>query len=206
MPCATAPAPNVRGIGAAQSCDRTLIEHLARGDADAFEELYRRHRRRVLAQARQLCASAELAEEVTQETFLALWRGAHLYRPQLGTVSAWLAGIARNRAIDAWRRTASRPDEVAVSEEGSRQLEQAGTTDAHQSLERAAVLSLIGDLPADQKEAVFLAYFGDLSHAEIAARTDQPLGTVKSRIRLGIGKLRCGAAAAGVGYERALPA
>lgn len=204
MPTALLPARTPRGSAAALS-DRTLMRDLAAGDPDAFEELYRRHHRRVLMQARKLCASPELAEEVANDTFLALWRGAHMYRPERGSVSSWLSGMVRNRAIDAWRRTASRPMEVAVSEAGARQLESAQTTDAENG-ERAAVLALVADLPADQKEAVFLAYFGELTHVEIATRTDQPLGTVKSRIRLGIEKLRCGAAAAAMGYERALPA
>lgn len=204
MPTALLPARTPRGSAAALS-DRTLMRDLAAGDPDAFEELYRRHHRRVLMQARKLCASPELAEEVANDTFLALWRGAHMYRPERGSVSSWLSGMVRNRAIDAWRRTASRPMEVAVSEAGARQLGSAQTTDAENG-ERAAVLALVADLPADQKEAVFLAYFGELTHVEIATRTDQPLGTVKSRIRLGIEKLRGGAAAAAMGYERALPA
>ncbi len=179
------------------------MSRLAGGDADAFEELYRRHNRRILMQARKLCSSRELAEEVAQETFLALWRGAHLYRPQLASVSAWLSGMLRNRAIDAWRRAASRPTEIAVCEGGAGQLEAA--TDVP-GCERAAVLSLLADLPAGQRDAVFLAYFAELTHAEIATRTHEPLGTVKSRIRLGVGKLRCGAAAAGLRYEQALPA
>lgn len=181
------------------------MRDLAAGDPDALEELHRRHSRRVLMQARKICATPELAEEVANDTFLALWRGAHLYRPERGSVSSWLSGMVRNRAIDAWRRAASRPAEVAVSEAGAHQLESAPAAPA-ESWERSAVLALIADLPADQKEAVFLAYFGELTHVEIATRTEQPLGTVKSRIRLGIEKLRCGAAAAGMGYERTLPA
>lgn len=181
------------------------MTRLVLGDPDAFEELYRRHNRRVMLQARKLCASSELAEEVAQDTFLALWRGARLYRPELGSVSTWLSGMVRNRAIDVWRRASSRPIEVAVSDDGAGQLEARTGTDA-QNLERAAVLSLLADLPEGQKESVFLAYFGELTHAEIATRTEEPLGTVKSRIRLGVDKLRCGATAAGIGYERALPA
>ncbi len=197
-------APTARG-GAATTCDRTLMQDLAAGDSDAFEELYRRHHPRVLMQARKLCASPELADEVANDTFLALWRGAHLYRPERGNVSSWLSGMVRNRAVDAWRRTTSRPTEVAVSEQGARQLESTAVAPA-ENVERAAMLELLAGLPSDQKEAVFLAYFGELTHVEIATQTDQPLGTVKSRIRLGIEKLRCGATAAAIGYERALPA
>jgi len=181
------------------------MRDVAAGDPDAFEELYRRHSRRVLMQARKICATPELAEEVANDTFLALWRGAHMYRPESVSVSSWLSAMVRNRAIDVWRRAASRPAEVAVSEEGAHQLESAPAAPT-ESFERPELVALIADLPADQKEAVFLAYFGELTHVEIAARTEQPLGTVKSRIRLGIEKLRCAASAAGMGYERALPA
>jgi len=156
-------------------------------------------------QARKLCATRELAEEVTQETFLALWRGAHMYRPERGSVSSWLSGMVRNRSIDAWRRTTSRPPEIAMSDEGAAQLESTAGT-AAVDVERVAVLSLIGELPPDQREAVFLSFFGDMTHTEIAARTDLPLGTVKSRIRMGLGRLRQGAVAAGIGYDGALPA
>jgi RNA polymerase sigma-70 factor (ECF subfamily) len=193
-----------RGYDAATISDRALMVHVAAGDTEAFDELYRRHNRRVLAHARTLCASRELAEEVAQEAFISLWRGAHLYRPERGTVSAWLSGMVRNRAIDAWRRAAIRPVEVEALEEGPRQLRNAIGADAW-SPDRAAALELIAELPTGQKEAIFLAYFGDMTHVEIAAGTDLPLGTVKGRIRLGLEKLRCGFADQ-MHAERAQPA
>jgi RNA polymerase sigma-70 factor (ECF subfamily) len=134
-------------------------------------------------------ASKEVAEEVAQETFISLWRSAHRYRPALGSVNAWLSGMVRNRAIDVWRRSAARPVEVPEIEHGSGLLRGATAGDAGDP-ERAFVLSLIAGLPAAQKEAVFLAYYGDLTHGEIASLSDEPLGTIKSRIRLGMKKLR----------------
>jgi RNA polymerase sigma-70 factor (ECF subfamily) len=165
------------------------MSHIARGDADAFVELYRSHIRAALAQARKLCASSEVAEEVAQETFISLWCSAHRYRPGLGSVNAWLSGMVRNRAIDAWRRSAARPVEVPEIEHGGGQLHAATVDDVSDS-ERAFVLSLIATLPAAQKQAVFLAYYGDMTHGEIASLSDEPLGTIKSRIRLGVQKLR----------------
>jgi len=191
MTPASATARTRRGYDAATTPDRALMVHIADGDTKAFDELYRRHRRRVLMHARKLCNSKELAEDVTQETFISLWRGAHLYRPERGSVSTWLSGMVRNRAIDAWRRAAIRPAEVEAFEDGPGQLQNAIGADTW-APERADVLSLIAGLPAGQKEAIFLAYFGDLTHAEIAAGTDLPLGTVKGRIRLGLERLRCG--------------
>jgi RNA polymerase sigma-70 factor (ECF subfamily) len=191
MTLASATLPTPRGYDPATTSDRVLITHVADGDTAAFDELYRRHHRRVLMHARYLCATKELAEEVAQETFISLWRGAHLYRPARGSVSTWLSGMVRNRAIDAWRRAAIRPVEVEAFEDGPGQLQSAiglGTW----TPERAVVLSLIAGLPAGQKEAIFLAYFGDMTHTEIAADMDVPLGTVKGRIRLGLEKLRSG--------------
>lgn len=191
MPTATAnPTPPNRSF-TATAPDDILMARVADGDSAAFDELYRRHGHRALLLARQLCASRELAEEVTQEAFISLWRGAAAYRPGAGTVSAWLSSMVRNRAIDAWRRAAVRPVEVEAFDDGPDQL-RAPAYDEPPAPERAVALSLIGDLPAPQKEAVFLAYFGDMTHSEIATLADAPLGTIKGRIRLGLEKLRYG--------------
>jgi RNA polymerase sigma-70 factor (ECF subfamily) len=171
--------------------DAVLMARVADGDAAAFEEIYRRHGPRALLLARKLCSSRELAEEVAQEAFISLWRGAHAYKPGAGSVSTWLSSMVRNRAIDAWRRASVRPVEVEAFEDGGGQLRGAGHAEPP-APERAIALSLIADLPAGQKEAVFLAYFGDMTHSEIAIHAGAPLGTVKGRVRLGLEKLRCG--------------
>jgi RNA polymerase sigma-70 factor (ECF subfamily) len=189
MTVAPATAPRPRGADPAAASDRTLMARVADGDAEAFDEIYRRHSRPVLMHARKLCASRELAEEVTQETFISLWRSARHYQPARGSVSTWLSGMVRNRAIDAWRRAAIRPIEVEAFDDGAGGLRNATTTNGA-APDRAVVLSLIAGLPAGQKEAIFLAYFGGMTHAEIAAGTDVPIGTVKGRIRLGLQKLR----------------
>src|SRR5690349_10374492 len=125
MPTVTAPSPPHRyGVNAA-AADSVLMARIAGGDTAAFDELYRRHGHRALALARKLCASRELAEEVTQEAFVSLWRGAHAYRPGAGSVTAWLSSMVRNRAIDAWRRAAVRPLEVEAFDEGPAQLRSA---------------------------------------------------------------------------------
>jgi RNA polymerase sigma-70 factor (ECF subfamily) len=186
-----APVQIHHGYHAATASDRTLMGHVAEGDAEAFEELYRRHSRTALAQARKLCASRELAEEVAQETFISMWRSAHRYRPALGSVSVWLSSMVRNRAIDAWRRAAARPAEVPAFEHGPGQLHSAIGADAP-APERSVVLSLIAQLPPAQKEAVFLTYFAGMTNEEVAAWTGAPLGTIKGRIRLGLEKLRGG--------------
>jgi RNA polymerase sigma-70 factor, ECF subfamily len=190
MPPPIAPtSPRTYGV-TATAPDSILLTRIADGDTAAFDELYRRHRHRALMLARKLCASRELAEEVTQEAFISLWRGAHAYRPDAGSVSAWLSSMVRNRAIDAWRRASVRPVEVEAPEEGPGQLRAAPADPA--AAERVVALSLLAELPVAQKEAVFLAYFGDMTHSEIAGHAGAPLGTVKGRIRLGLEKLRAG--------------
>jgi RNA polymerase sigma-70 factor (ECF subfamily) len=107
--------------------------------------------------------------------------------------------MVRNRAIDAWRRAAVRPVETPTHDDGPGQLHSAIGAD-WPAPERAAALALIAELPAPQKEAVFLAYFGGMTHAEIAEWADAPIGTIKGRIRLGLQKLRDG-----LEEERAAP-
>ena len=100
--------------------------------------------------ARKLCASRELAEEVAQEAFISLWRGAQGYRSSTASVSAWLSSIVRNRAIDAWRRASVRPVEVEARRRGRRPAARRGRRRAGRA-ERVLVLSLIAELPAPQK-------------------------------------------------------
>lgn len=173
----------------AKASDSVLMDRIAAGDARAFEEIYRRHGRATRMLARKLCASRELAEDVVQEAFLSLWRGAHRYRPGLGSVTAWLSTLVRNRVIDAWRRASVRPVEVPSIEHGPDQLRTAIGRQTPPP-ERTVVLALLAQLPASQREAVFLAYFAGMTHEEIADWSDAALGTVKSRIRLGLRKLR----------------
>lgn len=167
--------------------ERTLMQRVATGDAHAFEEIYRRHGRGAFLLARRLGAPRELAEEVVQDAFLSLWRRAAGYRPERGSVAAWLGTIVRNRVTDAWRRAAARPAQVA--EEYAPELidERAHGLPAD---ERLAVRTAVGALPAEQREVVALAYFAGLTHDQIAASSGTPLGTVKGRLRLGVEKLR----------------
>jgi RNA polymerase sigma-70 factor (ECF subfamily) len=200
---ATATTASVRRYGVTPTApDAVLMARVAEGDTTAFDELYRRHGHRALMLARKLCSSRELAEEVAQEAFVSLWRGAHAYKPGAGSVGTWLSSMVRNRAIDAWRRASVRPVEVEAFDEGRDQLRGAAYAQPP-APERAVALSLIADLPAAQKEAVFLAYFGDMTHSEIATHAGAPLGTVKGRIRLGLARLRSGLEDATSGPARA---
>ncbi|MEA2157224.1 MAG: hypothetical protein QOE11_3364 [Solirubrobacteraceae bacterium] len=191
MTSATAALPTPRGHDPAKASDQLLMARIAAGDTRAFDELYRRHHRAALLHARKLCAGRELAEEVMQEAFVSLWRGAHRYRPGLGSVSAWLASMVRNRAIDAWRRASVRPVDAVGFDDSRGAVQTASPGDARVP-DRVAALSMLSGLPPAQKEVLFLSYFADMSQSEIAARAGAPLGTIKGRLRLGLEKLRSG--------------
>lgn len=171
--------------------DDRLMTQIAVGDANAFEELYRRHVRGALIAARRHGASPELAEEIVQEAFVALWRRAGQYRAYRGSVAAWLSTIVRNRVTDAWRRSAARPTQVPESSAP----ESVAAGDALDQEDRLAVRHEVAALPAGQRDAIALSYFGGLTHEQIAASRGLPLGTVKGRVRLGLEKLRVSIAA-----------
>jgi RNA polymerase sigma-70 factor (ECF subfamily) len=175
--------------------DRSLMARVEARDADALAELYDRHAGRLLGLARRILGDGGEAEEVLQEVFLFAWRAASAFDPARGQVLTWLLIATRSRAIDRVRarRPASRPeirslDEVPVTREPAApdDVEAASSGKQWESICRAAV----GQLPEDQRRALELAYFEGLTHQEIAERTSTPLGTVKTRVRLGLMKLR----------------
>jgi RNA polymerase sigma-70 factor, ECF subfamily len=175
-----------------QPSDEQLMLRVRADDADAFERLYDRYVAVALRVARSVCFDAGRAEEAVQEGFLSIWRSRSSYRPGAGSVKAWALTIVRNRAIDAVRRDAN--DRGAQA--GELESETADTRGP--SVVDAAVASGEGDalrgfmarLPAAQAEVIALAFFGGLTHCEIAERLSLPEGTVKGRMRLGMHKLR----------------
>jgi RNA polymerase sigma-70 factor (ECF subfamily) len=172
--------------------DRTLIARMAQGDGDALAELYDRHARPVYSLAVRILRDARDAEDVVQEVFAQAWRQASRYTASRGAVIAWLLTLARSRAIDRLRARRARP-EGASDDAAGIALVDASPPIEHQlvSAEQVArVRAAVDDLPLLQRIAIELAYFEGLSHVEIADRLEQPLGTVKTRIRLAMGKLR----------------
>ena len=160
------------------------------GDSSAFSALYDRHIREVRFIARSICRDASQADDVTQEAFLSLWRSARHFDSGKGTVGSWLAGIARNRAIDALRRTAS-ADRVTVALQAVPHANAPATADVCEARdERLRVRRAVARLPQTQRDAIELSFLGDLTHVEIGERGDVPLGTVKGRVRLGLKRLR----------------
>lgn len=162
-------------------------------DADALAALYDRHGGRLLGLAQRILGAGGEAEEVVQEVFLFAWRSAAAFDPTRGNVLTWLMIATRSRAIDRLRarRPASRPEirsleEVADPPPAPDDVEAASASRQWEGICRAAVSAL----PEDQRRALELAYFEGLTHQEIADRTGSPLGTVKTRVRLGLMKLR----------------
>lgn len=158
----------------------------------ALEALYDRHHRLALGLAFRVLGDRESAEEVVQETFLSVWRQAGTYRTERGRAREWLLSIARHRAIDRARRALA-PGQVAELDEAmvdQRIPEVWEQVDQQERRDR--VVSALAELPAEQRAAIELAYFGGLTHQEIAARIGVPLGTVKGRMRLAMEKLRIG--------------
>ncbi len=175
--------------------DEELMSRLADGEIEALEQLYDRYSSLVFSVGVRVLNDRQLAEDVAQDVFLRLWRQPWSYDPERGRFRSWLMSVTRNRAIDERRRVVRRhrseersddpPLEVASPERfHDPQLELA------MAEERRAVLQAMTRLPPAQREVIELAYFGGLTQAEIASRSGEPLGTVKTRIRLGMKKLR----------------
>lgn len=174
------------------SSDRALVAAIEARDADALGELYDRHAARLLGLAHRILGDTGEAEEVVQETFLYAWKAASSFDPSRGSVVAWLLVAARSRSIDRLR---TRKPAAPRSPTGADPLERipaAGDIEAESAAREweSECRAAIGKLPSEQREALDLAYFEGLTHSEIAQRTGTPLGTVKTRIRLGLMKLR----------------
>ncbi len=170
--------------------DSELLARAGRGDPDALEALYRRHGSRAMGVALRVLRVRADAEEVLQEAFLEAWRRAREYSPTRGTVEAWLLTITRTRAIDRLRSRSARGRlveakgaEPAMSAPLLPDALSAAAQDASR-IQRA-----LAALPAAQRLALEMAYWEGLSQTEIAERTGQPLGTVKTRVRLALLKL-----------------
>ena len=171
--------------------DAALVARIAGGDPVALGELYDKYGRIVFGVLYRLLGVPEPAEEVTQDAFHAVWRRAATYRSDRGAVRTWLLAIARNAAID-WRRTkGKRIEREAAIDEAAELVEETRVDDrVIASLRAERVRAAVASLPDDQRTVLSLAFWSGLSQTEIAERTGTPLGTVKSRVRLGMAKLR----------------
>ncbi len=185
-----------------------LMRQVAAGEIGGLETLYDRYHAAAYALALRITTETGLAEDVVQDSFLGLWRNAARYAEDKGSVKGWLLAIVRHRAIDSMRR---RRYGVTIGDETEEPLpasltlpdiwpEVAGRLDAEK------IRLALGKLPGLQRDAIELAYFDGLTQREIADRTGAPLGTVKSRMRLGLVSLRRELAELGDGDGTAAPA
>ena len=161
-----------------------------RHDPKALRTIYERCSARALAVALKILRARPDAEEIIQETFLEVWKRAREYDPQRGGIEGWVLTIARSRAIDRLRTAgAGARLKTAQQAESPPDLVVAPPDAAEQQQERERVAAALATLPPEQRSAVEMAYFEGLSQREIAERTGDPLGTVKTRMRLGMEKL-----------------
>ncbi len=168
------------------SDDMRLVARIRAGEQGAMSELYDRYSSVVYGVALRVLQDAAAAEDVLQDIFLQLWRKPDAFDSSRGSLVAWLAVIARHRAIDRLRQRRPETDieEVVI----------ASSTDLRDETERSLVIekvrAALGEMNEDQRKALEMAYFQGLTHAEIAEKTGEPLGTIKTRIRSGLRVLR----------------
>ena len=161
------------------------------GDAGAFEALYDRHGGAAFSLAYRIVGTRAAAEDATQEAFVSIWRSRVRYRSDRGSVRTWILGIVHNRTIDSLRRNLVH-EKRRASAEGIEETEEAAELTEVEAVRRdeaRAVRAALETLPDAQVRVIELAYFGGFTHSEIADMLDEPLGTVKGRMRLGLDKL-----------------
>jgi RNA polymerase sigma-70 factor (ECF subfamily) len=166
-----------------------LTRRVVSGDEDALLTLYQRHSRAVYSIAIYIVKDPAVAEELLQDVFMTLWQKAYSFNPERGRLETWLLQIARNHAID-WLRQQRRRIRDAVSLEDDAQHESIADPQPSPAERFSELTGLLKALPTAQRQVIELAYFQGFTHTEIAARLKLPMGTVKSRILLGLQKLR----------------
>jgi RNA polymerase sigma-70 factor (ECF subfamily) len=162
--------------------DAEIIARIYSGDESAMALLYDRYSRIVYAVALRVLSDTAAAEDVLQDVFMQLWRSPQAFSAGRGNLAAWLAVIARNRAIDQLRKR--KPEDDAAETVIAVDADMESTADRNQAIEK--VRSVLAGMSTEQRSALEMAFFEGLTHSEIAKKTGQPLGTVKTRIRSGL--------------------
>ena len=172
--------------------DEELMELVADGDARAFEVVYDRHGGPAFSLAYRMVGNRTIAEDITQEAFLSIWRSRVRYQRERGSVRSWVLGIVHHRGIDALRRNLVHERRRASAEGIEERHEAPERTDVEVARrdEARSVRAAIDELPDQQGQVIELAYFGGFTHTQIAEMLQMPIGTVKGRMRLGLEKLR----------------
>ncbi|MFL5803465.1 MAG: RNA polymerase sigma factor [Roseiflexaceae bacterium] len=175
--------------------DDELIAMITAGESAAFETLYNRYAANVYRTVLRVVQDQALAEDLVQEVFWRVWRRSNCFAHKRGQVAPWLRAVARNMSVDELRRMRAQPVLVRAEVEQSRMLqlpdEQADVVDSTMKREqRRMIASALQQLPVEQRQVIELNYFGGRTYKEIAAALNHPLGTVKTRARLGLRKLK----------------
>jgi len=174
--------------------DQALVASIAERDSAALDEVYRRYSRSVYSLAYRVLGDGAAAEDVVQEVFLKLWRQPESYNPERGSLGPWLLSVTHNRAIDVLRRRKVRDEyqlpetlefEDIVVDQGADPSDLASLNESAAAIRRA-----LTQIPEAQRQAIEMAFFQGKTHAEISEELGEPLGTAKTRIRLGMRKLR----------------
>jgi RNA polymerase sigma-70 factor (ECF subfamily) len=170
-----------------------LIAQMAQGRQDALARLYDETSSLLNGLLLRMLEQPQDAEEVLLDVYMKAWKYAPGYAPDRGSVQTWLVTMARNTAIDRIRQKRAQPRTLSFEPDETPEPESSDASPEERTAmwqRRGKVQALLNELPAEQRQALVMAYFGGLSHAELAARLGQPLGTVKSRIRMGLLRLR----------------
>jgi RNA polymerase sigma-70 factor (ECF subfamily) len=174
--------------------DENLLTLIAHGDKDALECFYEKYSTQVFSLARYMLKDEAIAEEIAQDVFLAVWQKASTFKANRGSPKGWLMSIAHHRVIDHVRsakRARASMDRMAQEMVSLEKLYQVRTEDeALRSIERQEIAKALQSIPEAQRTVILMSYFQGYSQSEISEILDQPLGTVKTRIRLGMQKLR----------------
>ncbi len=174
--------------------DENLLTLIAHGDKDALECFYEKYSTQVFSLARYMLKDEAIAEEIAQDVFLAVWQKAGTFKANRGSPKGWLISITHHRVIDHVRsakRARASMDRMAQEMASLEKLYQVRTEDeALRSIERQEIAKALESIPEAQRTVILMSYFQGYSQTEIAKILDQPLGTVKTRIRLGMQKLR----------------
>jgi RNA polymerase sigma-70 factor (ECF subfamily) len=178
--------------------DAALLRRIAQGDAPAFEALYDRYASPVYSLARAMLQDTQVVQEVVQDVFLGIWRGASAFDAALGSARSWVLSLAHHKSVDALRRLRRRAT-LPLAETMTDPLDVA--QEAMRKVESDRVQRALATLSTEQRMSLVLAYYGGYTQREIAERTGAPLGTVKTRMRDGLLRLR--AALDTVGKEAA---
>ena len=168
------------------------MDRVRDGEVEAFEVVFDRHISVAYSLAHRVCGRAAMAEDAVQEAFISLWRARERYDPARGNIRAWVLSAVRNRALDALRRERAKAGRDVFDDTSADRVPSSERTEleVERRDEGQRINLALNSLPSEQRQVIELAYFGGLTHSEIAASLSLPPGTVKGRMRLGLARMR----------------